>query len=163
MKFKRKDDLANRKEVVEKESENSIISLLEEKEKEIKNWQVKIKKLSNKLNEGEMEEFIIDRNKSHQEIETQIGRLAEKFQELEQDQGSLSEEKEFQEFGDLDNPPLESDDSVEVEVPPIINYPQKKRRKKADHLEVKIDSGGKHSFANMLRSNLEESNEANAV
>ena len=81
-----KDDSANRREAVEKESENSVISLLEEKEKEIKNWQVKIKKLSKKLNEGEMEEFIIDRSKSHQEVENQIGRLADKFQELDQDQ-----------------------------------------------------------------------------
>ena len=56
---------------------------------------MEIKKLSKKLNEGEMKEFIVDRSKSHQEIETQIGRLAEKFQELEQDQGSLSEEKSF--------------------------------------------------------------------
>ena len=109
---KERDDLANRREVVEKESENSVISLLEEKEKEIRNWQAKIKKLSKNLNESEMKEFIIDRSKSPQEIETQIDRLAEKFQELEQDQGSLSEEKEFQEFGDLGNPPLESDDSV---------------------------------------------------
>ena len=118
---KEKDDLANRKEVVGKESENSIISLLGEKGKEIKNWQVKIKKLSNKLNEGEMEEFIIDRNKSHQEIETQIDRLAEKFQELEQDQDTLSGENEFQEIEDLEIPPQESDDSAQVEIPPIIN------------------------------------------
>ena len=60
------------------------------KGEEIKNRQVKIKKLSKKLNEGEMEEFITDRSKSHQEIETQIGRMEEKFQELDQDQGSLS-------------------------------------------------------------------------
>ena len=63
----------------------------------------------------------------------------------------------------MDQPPPESDDSVEVEIPPIINYPQKKRRKKAEPLEVKIDLRGKYSFANMLRSNLEESNEVNAV
>ena len=113
--------MANRKEVVGKESENSIISLLGEKEKEIKNWQVKIKKLPKRLNEGEMKEFIIDRSKSHQEIETQIGRLAEKFQELEQDQDTLSGENEFQEIEDLEIPPQESDDSAQVEIPPIIN------------------------------------------
>ena len=42
------------------------------------------KEASKKLNESEMEEFIIDRWKSAQEIETQIGRLEGKFQELEQ-------------------------------------------------------------------------------
>ena len=49
-----------------------------------------------KLNEGEMEEFIIGRNKSQQEIETQIGRLAEKFQEHDQDQCALSGGKSFE-------------------------------------------------------------------
>ena len=107
---------------------------------------MKIKKLSKNLNESEMEEFIIDRSKSPQEIETQIGRSAEKFQELDQDQGSLTEEKEFQEVEDLGNPSLESDDLVNVEIPPIINYPKNKRRKKAESLEVKIDLGGKYSF-----------------
>ena len=63
----------------------------------------------------------------------------------------------------MGNRPLESDDLVEVEVPPIINDHQKKRRKKADPLEVENDLSGKYSFANMIRSNLEESNEANAV
>merc|ERR1712114_106827 len=51
---KGRDDLANRREVVEKENENSVISLLEEKEKEIRNWQAKIKKLSKNLKESEM-------------------------------------------------------------------------------------------------------------
>ena len=46
-----------------------------------------------------MEEFIIDRSKSHQEIETKIDRLAEKFQELDQDQGSLSGEMSFKKWG----------------------------------------------------------------
>ena len=124
---------------------------------------MKIKKLSKNPNESEMEEFITGRGKSPQEIETQIGRLAEKFQELEQVQGTVSEGKEFQEFGDLGNQPLESDDSLEVEVTPIINYHQEERRKKAGPLEVEIYLSGKYSFANMIRSNLEESNEANAV
>ena len=111
-----------------------------------------------------MKEFIIDRNKSTQEIETQIDRLAEEFQELEQKiQVPLSGEEEFHEFEDLDNRPPESDDSAQVEIPPIINYPPRKRRKKAEPLEVKIDLGGKYSFASMLRSKFEESNEANAV
>ena len=87
--------MANRREVVEKESENSVISLLEEKEKEIRNWQAKIKKLSKNLNESEMKEFIIDRSKSDQEIENQIDRLAEKFQELERKQAQILEEMIF--------------------------------------------------------------------
>ena len=58
--------------------------VIQKKGKEIKNWQVEIKKLSKNLDESEMEEFIIDRSKSPQEIETQIDRSAEKFQELEQ-------------------------------------------------------------------------------
>ena len=69
----------------------------------------------------------------------------------------------FHEFEDLDNQPPGSDDSVEMGIPPIINYTQKKRRMKADPLEAEIYFGGKYSFANMLRRNLEESNEANAV
>ena len=96
---------------------------------------MKIKKLPKKLNEGEMAEFIIDRGKSDQEIETQIGRLAEKFQGLEQDQGALSGENEFREIEDLGVPPQECDDSAQVEIPPIINHPKKKRRKKAESLE----------------------------
>ena len=65
---------------------------------------MKIKKLSKNLNESEMKEFIIDRNKSHQEIEIQIDRSAEEFQELEQkNQVPLSEEGEFHEIGDLEN------------------------------------------------------------
>ena len=75
----------------------------------------------------------------------------------------LSGGEEFHEFEDLDNQPPESDDYAEVEIPPIVNHPQKKRRKKAEPLDVKIDLGGKYSFTNMLRSNLEESKEANAV
>ena len=86
---KERDDLANRREVVEKENENSIISLLEEKDKEIRNWQARIKKLSKNLNESEVKEFIIDRSKSDQEIENQIDRLAEKFQEIEQNQAQI--------------------------------------------------------------------------
>ena len=58
---------------------------------------------------------------------------------------------------------MESDDSVEVEVPPVINYPQGGRRKKSETLEAKIDLRGKYSYANMVRSNLEESKESNAV
>ena len=81
---KERDDLANRREVVGKKNENSIISLLEEKDKEIRNWQARIKKLSKNLNESEVKEFIIGRSKSDQEIENQIDRLAEKFQEIEQ-------------------------------------------------------------------------------
>ena len=77
-----------------------------------------------------MEEFIIDRNKSHQEIETQIDRLAEKFQELEQDQDTLSGENEFQEIEDLEIPPQESDDSAPVEIPPIINLLRRKEERK---------------------------------
>ena len=100
MNFKNKDDLANRREAVGKESENSVISLLGGKrKKEIKNWQVEIKKLSKNQNECGMKEFIIDRSKPPQEIETQIERLAEKFQELEQDQGSSPEEKSFKSLG----------------------------------------------------------------
>ena len=110
-----------------------------------------------------MKEFIIDRSKSSREIETQIGRMAEKFQELERYQVPTPGKDEFREFEDSGRHPPESDDSAEVEIPPIIKYPQKKRRKKADPLEVEIDLGGKYSLANMLRSNLEESNEANAV
>ena len=110
-----------------------------------------------------MKEFIIGRSKSDQEIENQIDRLAEKFQEIEQNQAQIPEENDFQEIEDLEPYSPESDDSAEMEIPPIVNYPQKKRRKKAEPLEVKIDLGGKYSFANMLRSNLEESNEANAV
>merc|ERR1712112_684983 len=78
-------------------------------------------------------------------------------------QAPIPEESEFREFEDLDPYSPESDESAEVEIPPIVNYPQKKRRKKAEPLEVEIDLGGKYSFANMLRSNLEESNEVNAV
>ena len=63
----------------------------------------------------------------------------------------------------MGNRPPGSDDSAEVGIPPIINYPRGKRRKKAEPLEAKIDLRGKYSFANMIRSNLEESNEANAV
>merc|ERR1712112_387524 len=118
---------------------------------------------SKNLNESEMKEFIIDRSKSDQEIENQIDRLAEKFQELGRKQVQIPEENDFQEIEDLEPYSPESDEYEEVEVPPIINYPQKKRRKKAEPLEVKIDLSGKYSFANMLRSNLEESNEANAV
>ena len=110
-----------------------------------------------------MKEFIIDRSKSDQEIENQIDRLAEKFQEIEQNQVQIPEENDFQEIEDLEPYSPESDDSVEMEIPPIVNYPQKKRRKKAEPLDAKIDLGGKYSFANMLRSNLEESNEVNAV
>ena len=110
-----------------------------------------------------MEEFIIGRIKSHQEIETQIDLLAEKFQELGRNQVPMPEESEFHEFEDLDPYPPESDDSAEVEIPPIVNHPRKKRRKKAEPLEAKMDLGGKYSFANTLRRNLEESNEANAV
>ena len=143
---KERDDLANRREVVEKENENSVISLLEEKEKEIRNWQAKIKKLSKNLKDSEMKEYIIDRSKSDQEIENQIERLAEKFQELERNQVQIPEEIDFQEIEDLEPNSPESDESVEVEIPPIINYPQKKRRKKAEPLEVKIDLSGKYSF-----------------
>ena len=143
---KERDDLANRREVAEKENENSIISLLEEKDKEIRNWQARIKKLSKNLNESEVKEFIIDRSKSDQEIENQIDRLAEKFQEIEQNQAQIPEENDFQEIEDLEPYSLESDDSAEMEIPPIVNYPQKKRRKKAEPLEVKIDLGGKYSF-----------------
>ena len=159
---KEKEDLANRREAAGEENEKDVISLLEEKG-EITNWQSKIKKLSENLNESEVKEFITGRSKSTQEMGTQIGRLAGKFQELERNQVPTPEENEFREIEDLEQHPPESDDSVEVEIPPIVNYPQKKRRKKAEPLEVKIDSGGKYSFANMLRSNLEESNEANAV
>ena len=122
-----------------------------------------LRKLQN-LNESEMEEFIIDRSKSPQEIETQIGRLAGKFQELEQKFRFHREEKnEFREFEDSGNRLHGSDDSMEVGIPPIINYHQEKRRKKADPREVEIDLVGKYPLSNMLRSNLGESNEANAV
>ena len=75
----------------------------------------------------------------------------------------MSSENGFQEIADLGIPPQESDDSAPVGIQPIVNLPKKKRRKKAESLEEKIDLGGKYSFANMLRSELEESNEANAV
>ena len=74
------------------DNEISIISLLEEKDKEIRNWQARIKKLPKNLNESEVKEFIIDRSKSDQEIENQIDRLAEKFQEIEQNQAHIPEE-----------------------------------------------------------------------
>ena len=51
---------------------------------------MEIKKLPKNLNESEMGEFIIGRNKSPQEIGIQIERLAEKFQELEQKSGSAA-------------------------------------------------------------------------
>ena len=72
----------------------------------------------------------------------------------------MSEENEFHELEDLDSRPPGSDDSAELGIPPIINY---HRVEKAHPLEVKIDLGGKYSFANILRSNLEESNGSNAV
>ena len=84
-----------------------------------------------------MGEFIIDRSKSSREIETQIGRSAAKFQELEQNRSPLSGGNEFRELEDSGNQPPESDDFGEVGIPPIINYPQEKRRKKAGPLEAK--------------------------
>ena len=75
----------------------------------------------------------------------------------------MPEENEFHEIEDLEQHPPESDDSAEVGIPPIVNYPKKKRRKKAEPLDVKIDLGGKYSFANMIRRNLGKNNELNAV
>ena len=109
---KEKEDLANRREAVEKEIEKDVISLLEAKEKEIRNWQSKIKKLSKNLNESEVEEFIIGRSKSTQEMENQIGRLAEKFQGLERNQAPMPWGNEFREIEDSEQHPPESDESV---------------------------------------------------
>ena len=64
------DYLENMREVVDKEEESSVISLLKEKNQEIKNWEVRIKKLSKNLNESEAGEFIIDRSKSLKKLIT---------------------------------------------------------------------------------------------
>ena len=92
---------------------------------------MEIKKLSVKLNEGEMKEFINDRSNSHREIETQIGQLAGKFQELDQDQGTLSGGNEFREIDDLGVLPQECGDSAQVEIPLIVNPPKEKKKKES--------------------------------
>ena len=85
---KEKEELANRRELVA-EKENSSISLLREKGKEVKDWQSIVKKLSKNLNESEMGEFIIGRIVSPQETAAQIGRLEVKLQKLKQKSGSV--------------------------------------------------------------------------
>ena len=76
--------MENRKEVVDKEEENSVEKLTKGKNQEIKNLQARIKKLRNNVKENELGGFIIDRSKSTREIENQINRLADKFNEMEE-------------------------------------------------------------------------------
>ena len=58
-----------------------------------------------------------------------MGRLAGKFRELEQKiPAPLSDGDEFHEFEDLEDKPPESDGSVEVKIPPIINPIREKKK-----------------------------------
>ena len=131
--------MGNRREVVDKEEESSVIPLLKQIIEKLKNWKVRIKKLSKNLSESEMKEFIIDRRKSPQEIDKQMGLLACKFLELEQKiPAPLPDEDEFHEFEYLGDKPPESDDSAEVKIPPIINCHKRKEERKRIHLMWKL-------------------------
>ena len=58
-----------------------------------------------------------------------MNRLADKFRGLEQKiPAPLPEEDEFYEFEDLEDKPPESDGSVEVKIPPIINPIREKKK-----------------------------------
>ena len=70
----------------------------------------------------------------------------------------MIEKGEFYDIEDLAGKPFEMEEPNEEIFPERKNTKRKKRRKKAEPLEHKMDLGGKFGFANLLRNNLEESN-----
>ena len=134
------------------------------KNQEIKNLQARIKKLRNNVRANELGEFIIGRSKSPREIENQINRLAEKFNEIEENLDDSAIEKEgFYDIEELAGNLSKWRNQMKRFTQQERIRKRKKRRKKAEPLENKMDLSGKFGLSNLLRSNLEESNEVNAI
>ena len=75
----------------------------------------------------------------------------------------MIEKEEFYDIEDLAEKPFEVEEPIEEVFPARKNTKRKKRRKKAEPLENKMGLSGKFGFSNLLRNNLEESKEANAI
>ena len=74
----------------------------------------------------------------------------------------MIEKEEFYDIEDLEGEPFETEEPTE-EISPARKNTKIKKRKKAEPLESKMDLGGKFGFSNLLRNNLGEDKEVDAI
>ena len=122
-------------------------SISEGQDKEKKDLDFRIMKLRKEIGQGDFKVLIIDRSKTKEEIDSQIDVSTKQFQKLESPEGVREGDNQFSEGegmfcrgGPLGGPlsgTMEEDDAEKAE------RPKKKRREKAETLEVELDLSGK--------------------